>query len=183
MERCGSEHPCPSASREHLVTYPPYRFHRGMTRPFFSKDRISHFEIFDRHATDAIKQVKARMSEGYAVDVQVGTCTTHQHFFSLSSRMSSLGSPSILRRSPSLECLCLHLGSHVAPDTHNLVSQGRSFTLSRSQLPAFRSHPILQKSPGEQICRRLPDRTVRGRQAKSVGWGLEAWGVFERQNH
>jgi len=43
-----------------------------MTRPFFSKDRISHFEIFDRHAADAIKQVKERMREGYAVDIQVG---------------------------------------------------------------------------------------------------------------
>ena len=49
----------------------PYRFHRGMTRPFFSKDRISHFEIFDRHAADAIRQVKERMREGYAVDIQV----------------------------------------------------------------------------------------------------------------
>lgn len=47
-----------------------WRFHRGMTRPFFSKDRISHFEIFDRHATDAIKQVKERVRQGYAVDVQ-----------------------------------------------------------------------------------------------------------------
>lgn len=42
-----------------------------MTRPFFSKDRISHFDIFDRHAADAIKQVKERMRQGYAVDVQV----------------------------------------------------------------------------------------------------------------
>ena len=42
-----------------------------MTRPFFSKDRISHFEIFDRHAADAIKQVRERMKQGYAVDVQV----------------------------------------------------------------------------------------------------------------
>lgn len=53
------------------VTRLQYRFHRGMTRPFFSKDRISHFEIFDRHAADAIEQVKERMREGYAVDIQV----------------------------------------------------------------------------------------------------------------
>lgn len=50
-----------------------------MTRPFFSKDRISHFEIFDRHAADAIDQVKARMREGYAVDVQVSIRATPQH--------------------------------------------------------------------------------------------------------
>ena len=53
-----------------------------MTRPFFSKDRISHFEIFDRHATDVIKQVKERMNQGYAVDVQVRTPTSHKHLFS-----------------------------------------------------------------------------------------------------
>ena len=52
------------------VTHQPYRFHRGMTRPFFSKDRISHFDIFDRHAADAIKQIKERMKQGYAVDAQ-----------------------------------------------------------------------------------------------------------------
>lgn len=41
-----------------------------MTRPFFSKDRISHFDIFERHATDALGQLKARLREGYAVDIQ-----------------------------------------------------------------------------------------------------------------
>ena len=52
-----------------------------MTRPFFSKDRISHFDIFDRHAADAIKQVKERMSQGYAVDVQVRTLSTPMSTF------------------------------------------------------------------------------------------------------
>ncbi|KAI0823758.1 cytochrome P450 [Trametes gibbosa] len=47
-----------------------WKFHRSMARPFFSKDRISHFDIFDRHALDAIAQLKARMREGYAVDWQ-----------------------------------------------------------------------------------------------------------------
>ena len=61
-----------------------------MTRPFFSKDRITHFDIFDRqenlqlllaqlidrtgfrrHALDAIQQMKSRVKEGYAVDWQV----------------------------------------------------------------------------------------------------------------
>ncbi|EAU82482.2 cytochrome P450 monooxygenase pc-3 [Coprinopsis cinerea okayama7 len=47
-----------------------WRFHRAMTRPFFTRDRISHFDIFDRHATDALNQLKARLREGYAVDIQ-----------------------------------------------------------------------------------------------------------------
>lgn len=53
-----------------------------MTRPFFTKDRISHFDIFNRHAEDAISQMKTRLKEGYAVDLQVSTL--HQH------RMTSL---------------------------------------------------------------------------------------------
>lgn len=43
-----------------------------MTRPFFTKERIGHFDIFDRHAEDAISQTKARVRQGYAIDFQVG---------------------------------------------------------------------------------------------------------------
>lgn len=41
-----------------------------MTRPFFSRDRISDFDIFERHAEDAIHQMKLRLCEGYPVDFQ-----------------------------------------------------------------------------------------------------------------
>lgn len=41
-----------------------------MTRPFFSKDRVSHFDIFDRHAANSLSQLKARSREGYPVDIQ-----------------------------------------------------------------------------------------------------------------
>jgi len=41
-----------------------------MTRPFFSKDRVSDFDIFEKHAEDAIGQLKARLREGYPVDFQ-----------------------------------------------------------------------------------------------------------------
>lgn len=41
-----------------------------MTRPFFSRDRISHFDNFDRHAEDAIGQLKNRLREGHPVDFQ-----------------------------------------------------------------------------------------------------------------
>jgi len=46
------------------------RFHRSMTRPFFSKDRISDFELFDRHTDHVIAKMKERFKEGVAVDVQ-----------------------------------------------------------------------------------------------------------------
>ncbi|KAJ6626539.1 cytochrome P450 [Mycena sp. CBHHK59/15] len=38
-------------------------FHRAMTRPFFKRDRISDFELFDRHSRDAITQIKKRLHE------------------------------------------------------------------------------------------------------------------------
>ncbi|KAI6140926.1 cytochrome P450 [Pisolithus thermaeus] len=47
-----------------------WKFHRSMTRPFFSKDRISHFDIFEKHADDALNQAKARLRDGYPVDFQ-----------------------------------------------------------------------------------------------------------------
>ncbi|OBZ74625.1 hypothetical protein A0H81_05072 [Grifola frondosa] len=47
-----------------------WKFHRSITRPFFSKDRISHFDIFDRHCDEALKKMDARLREGYAVDWQ-----------------------------------------------------------------------------------------------------------------
>ncbi|KAL4075543.1 cytochrome P450 [Scleroderma citrinum] len=47
-----------------------WKFHRSMTRPFFSKDRISHFDIFEAHVEDAINQVKNRLKEGYPVNFQ-----------------------------------------------------------------------------------------------------------------
>ncbi|PPQ73115.1 hypothetical protein CVT26_014736, partial [Gymnopilus dilepis] len=47
-----------------------WKFHRSMTRPFFSKERISHFDIFDRHASSALRQLRTRLAEGYPVDIQ-----------------------------------------------------------------------------------------------------------------
>ncbi|KAH7929020.1 cytochrome P450 [Leucogyrophana mollusca] len=47
-----------------------WKFHRSMTRPFFTHDRISHFNIFDRCADEAIPSMKARFRAGHAVDLQ-----------------------------------------------------------------------------------------------------------------
>ena len=41
-----------------------------MTRPFFSKDRISDFELFDHHADQLIAKMKDRLKDGVAVDFQ-----------------------------------------------------------------------------------------------------------------
>ena len=58
-----------------------------MTRPFFSRDRISHFDNFDRHADDALGQLKARLREGHAVDFQV--CISLSSFVGFCLNMST----------------------------------------------------------------------------------------------
>ncbi|KAF9492647.1 cytochrome P450 [Pleurotus eryngii] len=47
-----------------------WKFHRSMTRPFFSRDRISHFDLFDRHADAVIAKIKERARAGIAMDFQ-----------------------------------------------------------------------------------------------------------------
>jgi len=50
----------------------PYRsrFHRSTTHPFFTRDRTSDLEIFDRHADLVISKLKERFTHGTAVNVQ-----------------------------------------------------------------------------------------------------------------
>ncbi|KAK0184815.1 cytochrome P450 [Armillaria mellea] len=51
-----------------------WRFHRSMTRPFFTRDRITHFNLYDRHAEMTISQMKQRLRSGYPVDFQDLMC-------------------------------------------------------------------------------------------------------------
>ncbi|KAI0772047.1 cytochrome P450 monooxygenase pc-3 [Trametes elegans] len=47
-----------------------WKFHRSMSRPFFSRERISHFELFDRHADLALSKIKERVRSNIAFDFQ-----------------------------------------------------------------------------------------------------------------
>ncbi|KAJ7062674.1 cytochrome P450 monooxygenase pc-3 [Mycena amicta] len=47
-----------------------WKFHRSMTRPYFSRERITDFDTFDRHAKDVLDRVTARLNEGYPIDIQ-----------------------------------------------------------------------------------------------------------------
>ncbi|THV01190.1 cytochrome P450 [Dendrothele bispora CBS 962.96] len=47
-----------------------WKFHRTMTRPFFSKERVSDYDIFDLHAEGIIKAMKKRVGAGYPVEFQ-----------------------------------------------------------------------------------------------------------------
>ena len=53
-----------------VAELPAFRFHRSITRPYFSRERISDFDVFDRHADDAMRQAKLRLAEGYPIDFQ-----------------------------------------------------------------------------------------------------------------
>ncbi|KAH9927192.1 cytochrome P450 monooxygenase pc-3 [Epithele typhae] len=47
-----------------------WKFHRSMSRPFFKKERISHFEIFERHADLALSMIRERARSDAALNFQ-----------------------------------------------------------------------------------------------------------------
>ncbi|KAH8825509.1 cytochrome P450 [Flagelloscypha sp. PMI_526] len=47
-----------------------WKMHRGATRPYFSKDRISHLENFDKHAELAITIAHERLRQDVPIDFQ-----------------------------------------------------------------------------------------------------------------
>ncbi|KAF9040810.1 cytochrome P450 [Panaeolus papilionaceus] len=47
-----------------------WKFHRAMTRPFFTKERISDFEIYTRNCDRALDLARSRLAEGYSFDFQ-----------------------------------------------------------------------------------------------------------------
>ena len=61
--KCGSELPIYSLDFIPVSNTSNHRFHRMMTRPFFSRERISDFDIFVRHADATISKMKARFGE------------------------------------------------------------------------------------------------------------------------
>ncbi|KAF8905811.1 cytochrome P450 [Gymnopilus junonius] len=45
-------------------------FHRAITRPFFTRERISDFQIYERMCEPSFAEAKKRLAEGYPVDFQ-----------------------------------------------------------------------------------------------------------------
>jgi len=44
-----------------------------MTRPFFTRERISDFEIYERNSSLSLDLAKQRLAEGQPFDFQVGS--------------------------------------------------------------------------------------------------------------
>lgn len=42
-----------------------------MTRPYFVRERVTHFESFDKHSATVIAKLKERFIQGEAIDFQV----------------------------------------------------------------------------------------------------------------
>ncbi|CAA7269188.1 unnamed protein product [Cyclocybe aegerita] len=47
-----------------------WKFHRSMTRPFFTRERISDFEIYERNCHLSLNQARDRLSEGHPIEFQ-----------------------------------------------------------------------------------------------------------------
>ncbi|KAG9004393.1 hypothetical protein FRB94_002411 [Tulasnella sp. JGI-2019a] len=47
-----------------------WRFHRSMTRPFFTRDRVTDFDIFDHHTETILNKINERCQTGMPVDFQ-----------------------------------------------------------------------------------------------------------------
>ncbi|GBE84577.1 cytochrome P450 monooxygenase pc-3 [Sparassis latifolia] len=94
-----------------------WKFHRSMTRPFFSKDRISHFELFDRHTEEAIMKMKERLHEGRGIDFQDLIAR-----FTLDSATEFLFGH------------CVHSMESPLPYPHNVIT---SHTVAKSQSSEF----------------------------------------------
>ncbi|KAI0332394.1 cytochrome P450 monooxygenase pc-2 [Cubamyces sp. BRFM 1775] len=69
-----------------------WKFHRSMTRPYFSRDRISHFALFDVHADTAIRKMKERLRAGHADLIQRFTLDSATEFL-FGACVHSLKSP------------------------------------------------------------------------------------------
>jgi hypothetical protein len=46
-----------------------------MTRPFFTRERISDFDIYDKNCDISLDLAQARLGEGYPIEFQVNSAS------------------------------------------------------------------------------------------------------------
>ncbi|KAF8307680.1 cytochrome P450 [Clavulina sp. PMI_390] len=56
---------------------PAWKSHRSMTKPFFARDRVRDFEIFERHSTDLITIMKNSFEKHIPMDMQACVYSLH----------------------------------------------------------------------------------------------------------
>ncbi|PCH39905.1 cytochrome P450 monooxygenase pc-1 [Wolfiporia cocos MD-104 SS10] len=110
-----------------------WKFHRSMSRPFFSRDRISDFETFGQHADEALAAIRARA--GAPIDVQdvlfrftLDSATE----FLLGSCVHSLYAllpPDVDGRRPPISVTAEEFGPALARVQHRLATRARTSPL------------------------------------------------------
>ncbi|KAH8832234.1 cytochrome P450 monooxygenase pc-1 [Flagelloscypha sp. PMI_526] len=50
-----------------------WKFHRGLTRPHFNREKVQDFDLFEHHSNLAILKIQEHLKTGHAVDIQVST--------------------------------------------------------------------------------------------------------------
>ncbi|TFK72859.1 cytochrome P450 [Pluteus cervinus] len=106
-----------------------WKFHRGLTRPFFARNRIADFDIFERHADKAISVTRTRLREGQPVDFQdmVGRFTLDvASTFLLGKELDSLSLPLPYPTSGNSKSSTI-----IDPNAHIAESFVRSFSLAQ----------------------------------------------------
>ncbi|TFK72860.1 cytochrome P450 monooxygenase pc-2 [Pluteus cervinus] len=106
-----------------------WKFHRGLTRPFFARNRITDFDIFERHTDKAISVIRTRLREDQPVDFQdmIGRFTLDvASTFLLGKEMDSLSLPLPYPTSGGLKSSTI-----MNPNTHIAESFVHSFSLAQ----------------------------------------------------
>ena len=132
-----------------VAELPGFRFHRSITRSQFTKEQISDFDVFDRHADDAMRQAKLRLTEGYPIDFQDLVAR-----FTLDSATEFL------------------FGKDVHSQSAGLPYPDRPSLLFKPNLSGFENHPS-----NKFVNALLQGQMVVTRRAKKGIWPLtEIWG-------
>ncbi|KAF9484032.1 cytochrome P450 [Pholiota conissans] len=109
-----------------------WKFHRSITRPFFNRERINDFQIFERSCQLVMSLAQSRLEEGYAIDFQdlVSRFTLDSATeFLFGSNVGSLSAgipypPSSSKKNPSFD-------SHPSNHFVKAFAKGQAATITR----------------------------------------------------
>ena len=110
-----------------------------MARPFFSKERISDFDIFARHTDETIAQLSQRLSQGYPVEFQdlVGRFTLDSATeFLFGKSVHSLAAGLSYPESSGIEN-SVHFKNHTSNSFLHAFASGQDIIAKRGRLGAF----------------------------------------------
>lgn len=164
-----------------------WKFHRSMIRPFFSRDRLIQFKIFDKMATNTIAMMNEMMNAGYAVDLQDLASrytfdSTTEFLFGLD--MNVLGEPLLYPHSadpPLLFKIDIATDGHAVEASRafsRAFSEAQEAVAPRLQLGAFWPLQEFTKNWAVEPMK-IVDRLLLDFVAKNARKGAESTGIDE----